>query len=251
MRRMMTTGALAATFTLAGLAEARAQEAAADTDPYAELLKQGGTPLPDAATQPPTGAPSETAATVTSADSSLSAADVDPFGPLGLFGLGALLLCGAAIAFARIQKRRGVGLDADMYHVKSMKLSARHQISVVVVHGRSYVLGVADGCVNVLDRLDHSAPEQARASHTPRSAELAAAEDLAKVWEQMFTRVTEHSQQTRAARMAPGQVPTAYDGLFSEFSEAAQGDQRDGDEAQGFSDAAAVETLPNAPGARP
>lgn len=122
-----------------------------------------------------------------------------------LFAFGAGLICVAGVGAAKYSKRTPKLEEERLSHIQSMRLGNKHQISVVEVHGQLLLLGLADGHICLLDRLDAAArTEQAEAS-SPQSE---GGENLTGAWDSMFKRAVNKRQQELAAKYGPDSQET-------------------------------------------
>ena len=157
---------------------------------------------------------SEGAADKATTDASANAAD-SPAQPqksggsspvsLLLFAFGAGLICIAGVGAAKYGRRTPKIADEKLEHVQSMRLGNKHQISVVEVHGQLLLLGLADGHICLLDRLDalpREASTSEEASSSPREDD--GGEDLTSAWDTMFKRAVSKRQQELATKYGDG-----------------------------------------------
>lgn len=107
----------------------------------------------------------------------------DPTGSLMLLLVGTGLICVGSFGVYRFQNRSGSAKlkDRNLKHLKTLRLGTKHQISVVSVYGATYVLGLSEGHIQVIDTLDpkkapkpvhaYMAPEPKRYAHALKKHE--------------------------------------------------------------------------------
>ncbi len=124
---------------LALSAPAFAQDKPASPDelqPYRDLLAKADSPEASPAGAP--GAP----------------AGLDPWSSFGLLFFGTALVCMGGYGVMRHQNPGLKRFDEDLHHLKTLKLGTNHQVSVVAVHGETYVLGLSQGNIQLLTKLE-------------------------------------------------------------------------------------------------
>lgn len=147
---------LTSALLLALTAPAFAQDAPKgdELQPYRDLLAKAEAPEAKA------DAPSKT-----------PAQGLDPWSSFGLLFLGTALVCMGGYGVMRHQNPKLKRFDEDLHHLKTMKLGTNHQVSVVAIHGETYVLGLSQGNIQLLTKLDEATPE-APAPKTPASVPM-------------------------------------------------------------------------------
>ena len=147
---------------------------------------------------------SEAEASATSAPTHKSNGNSSPVSLL-LFAFGAGLICVAGVGAAKYSKRTPKLEETQLSHIQSMRLGNKHQVSVVEVHGQLLLLGLADGHICLLDRLDSAASSESATAPSPQKE---SSENLTGAWDSMFKRAVNKRQQELAAKYGPASQET-------------------------------------------
>lgn len=161
-----------------------------------ELLAQGGGPESKASMQ---GNASNTSGSKSSAGGSSLALG------FGLFLMGGGLGAGVVMGRRKGSKASASTQTPRLKHVKSIRLSPKHQISLIETQGRQLVVGITSAQMTLLATLDDSDQDAAFASaffqgnsETPENADKSEASKAAlssSGWDELFSSAIKQRQQ--------------------------------------------------------